>query len=58
VAHVPKYLMIGRCVRCGKRLYKGDDMYRCQRCDVLYCPICYKKTQGKCQICLSPLELA
>ncbi|MCC6049597.1 MAG: hypothetical protein LM580_02755 [Thermofilum sp.] len=58
MVHVPKLLMVGRCVRCGKRLYRGDEMYRCPKCDVLYCPICYKKLHGRCQICLTQLEPA
>jgi len=56
MAYVPKSLMIGRCVRCGKKLYKGDLMYRCPKCDVIYCPTCNKKIFGKCAICLTPLE--
>ena len=56
MAYVPKVLMIGRCVRCGKRLYRGDVMYKCPKCDVLYCPICYRKTFGKCAICQADLE--
>jgi len=55
MVHVPKLLMVGRCVRCGKRLYRGDEMYRCPKCDVLYCPICYKKLHGRCEIWLSQL---
>jgi len=58
MVHVPKLLMIGRCVRCGKRLYRGDEVYRCAKCDILYCPICYKKLHGRCQICLTQLEPA
>ncbi len=55
MAYVPKLLLVGRCVRCGKKLYKGDEMYQCPKCNVLYCPICYRKTQRRCPICLTEL---
>lgn len=51
MAYMPKVLMIGRCVRCGKRLYRGDLYYKCPDCDMNYCPTCHKKTFGRCAIC-------
>lgn len=55
MVYVPKTLVVGRCVRCGKRIYKGDVAYKCPRCDVIYCPQCREKTHGKCPICLTEL---
>ncbi len=55
MAYVPKTLVIGRCVRCGKKLYRGDEYYFCSHCEVALCPTCAKKTFGKCPICGRPL---
>ncbi len=55
--YVPKTLMIGRCWRCGKRIYRFDEYYRCPKCGALYCPTCYKKTFGKCPADQTPLEM-
>ena len=52
MAYVPKMLMVARCRRCGKRLYKGDLYYKCPHCkNAYFCPTCYSKTFGKCPIC-------
>ncbi|MFP3045232.1 MAG: hypothetical protein RXO22_07015 [Thermocladium sp.] len=50
MAYVPKTLMLGRCWRCGKRIYKADDYYTCSKCGTMYCPTCAKKMRGKCAI--------
>jgi endogenous inhibitor of DNA gyrase (YacG/DUF329 family) len=51
MAYPPKTLVLGRCVRCGKKLYRGDEYYYCPHCDIPLCPICAKKTFGKCPVC-------
>ncbi|RLE59876.1 MAG: hypothetical protein DRJ32_03900 [Thermoprotei archaeon] len=51
MAYVPKRLFVGRCVRCGKPLYRADEMYRCVKDNIVVCPICYRKTYGRCPIC-------
>ncbi len=56
MVHVPRTLMIGRCVRCGKRVFRGERRFRCPRCGVYVCPLCHKKTQGKCPVCSSKLQ--
>lgn len=56
MAYIPKSLVVGRCVRCGKKLYRSDVIYKCPKCDVIYCPTCSRKTFNKCQICLSELS--
>ncbi len=55
MAYVPKKLFVGRCVRCGKPAYRGDDFYKCQRCNLLVCPICERKLGGRCPVCQSSL---
>ncbi|PLJ77621.1 hypothetical protein [Infirmifilum sp. SLHALR2] len=55
MAYVPKTLVLGRCVRCGKKIYRGDEYFFCEKCGVSYCPTCARKTFGKCQICGQPL---
>lgn len=54
--YIPKTLMIGRCWRCGKKIFKFDDYYVCPKCGALYCPTCYRKTFGKCPCDQTPLE--
>jgi len=56
VAYVPKTLVIGRCVRCGKKLYRGDEVYHCPSCEVYYCSTCAKKIFYKCAICGKDLQ--
>jgi len=55
MAYIPKTLVIGRCTRCGKKIYKGDTAYKCPNCGILICPTCYKKVFGKCPICQTEL---
>ena len=55
MAYVPKPLVLGRCVRCGKKLYRGDVYYYCPECDVYYCDICTRKLFNKCGICQKEL---
>ena len=55
MAYVPKRLMIARCWRCGKPIYKGDDAYYCEKDKIYICPTCYKKLHGKCPICQGKL---
>ncbi len=57
MAYVPKPLVVGRCVRCGKKLYRSDIIYYCPHCEVLYCEICYRKLFGKCGICQKEVEM-
>ncbi len=54
--YVSKTLMIGRCWRCGKKLFKYDDYYVCPKCHAMYCPTCAKKTFYKCPVDGTPLE--
>ncbi len=56
MAYVPKPLVVGRCIRCGKKLYKNDRIFKCSDCDVIYCEICNRKLFGKCGVCGKPLE--
>ncbi len=56
MAYVPKTLVIGRCVRCGKKLYRGDEVYYCPSCEVYYCSTCAKKIFYKCAICGKDLQ--
>ncbi len=46
--YVPKSLMIGRCWRCGKKIFRYDDYYVCPKCGALYCTICGRKVFVKC----------
>lgn len=57
MAYVPKVLVLGRCVRCGKKLYKSDITYYCPECGVFYCEICRAKLFDKCGICREKLEV-
>ncbi len=56
MAYVPKMLLVGRCVRCGKRVFKGERRYKCPKCGVYTCPLCYRKVQGRCPVCGMRLE--
>ena len=56
MVYVPKTLMLGRCWRCGKRIYRFDDYYVCGRCGSLYCTTCARKTFGKCPADQNQLE--
>ncbi len=58
MAYIPRTLVIGRCIRCGKKIYRGDEMYRCANCGVYYCPICRRKIFDKCAICQTELEMS
>lgn len=55
MAYVPKKLFLGRCRRCGKPAYKGDDFLKCPKCQLFICPTCNKKVRGRCPACQSPL---
>jgi len=56
MAYVPKTLMVGKCVRCGKKIYKGERRFLCSKCNVYICPLCHKKVHEKCPICGTRLE--
>jgi hypothetical protein len=56
VVHPPKTLLIGRCSRCGRRLYLYDDKYWCKRHNYVFCEACAKKLQYKCPDAVTPLE--
>ena len=57
MAYVAKTLMIGRCRRCGKRVYKGDDYLFCENCKLILCIECNKEARGICPACQSELKL-
>ncbi|MCD6154239.1 MAG: hypothetical protein NDF56_06530 [archaeon GB-1845-036] len=48
--------VMGRCIRCGKKLRKDENFHVCRQCKILICEICYRKVRGKCPICGSDLE--
>lgn len=48
--------MVGRCLRCGKKLYKDSEAYICESCRILICDICNKKVRSVCPICRKPLS--
>ncbi|MEM3615667.1 MAG: hypothetical protein QXX09_03355 [Candidatus Methanomethylicia archaeon] len=48
-------VLIGRCVRCGKRLTRIDNVYMCTANKHLYCDICGRKVFMKCPIDSSEL---
>ncbi|RLE50345.1 MAG: hypothetical protein DRJ21_01765 [Candidatus Methanomethylicota archaeon] len=43
--------VIGRCLRCGRKVYKDDDAYKCEHCGIYICEICYRKLRGICPLC-------
>ncbi len=51
-----KTLMIGRCSRCGRRLYLYEDRYLCKKTGHLFCDVCARKLQYKCPDGVDPLE--
>ena len=52
MAYIPKLLVLGRCVRCGKKVHKGDLFFKCPECkETYYCVTCYEKTFHECAIC-------
>lgn len=55
MAYFPKKLFVARCRRCGKPLYKGDEFFKCNRCNLYICPTCNKKLRNKCPVCQGPL---
>jgi len=55
MAYVPKRLFIGRCRRCGKPIYKGDDYLACNRCSIIICLTCNQKLRDRCPACGGPL---
>lgn len=53
----PKTLTVGRCSRCGKRLYIYEDRYICKK-GYVFCDVCARKLQYKCPDGVTLLELA
>jgi len=57
MAYVPKTLMVGRCHRCGKRLYAMDTRYVCRKRGLVLCETCARKLQFRCPPDYSPMEV-
>jgi len=47
-------VLLGRCIRCGKKLFVYDDVYVCNKKHI-FCNICSSKLHMKCPICSSIL---
>jgi hypothetical protein len=56
MVYPPKTLMIGRCSRCGKRIYMFEDRYLCKKQGYVFCEVCAKKLQYRCPDGYTPLE--
>ena len=56
MVYVPRTLMLGRCWRCGKRVFRYDDYFTCPKCNSMYCSTCARKTFGKCPADNTELE--
>lgn len=39
MVYPPKTLMVGRCSRCGKRLYLYEDRYVCKKMGYVFCDV-------------------
>ena len=58
MVYPPKTLVVGRCSRCGKRLYAFDYNYLFKNMGYVFCDVCAIKLQYKCPDAVTPLELA
>jgi hypothetical protein len=47
-------ILVGRCIRCGKKVFVSDDFYVCGKKHI-FCGICSVKLHMKCPICSSSL---
>ncbi|AKT34622.1 hypothetical protein PYWP30_00987 [Pyrobaculum sp. WP30] len=57
MVYPPKTLTVGRCSRCGRRLYMYEDRYICKKMNYVFCDVCARKLQYKCPDGVTPLEL-
>ncbi len=56
MVYPPKNLVVGRCTRCGRRLYAFEDRYICKK-GYVFCDVCARKLQYRCPDGVTPLEL-
>jgi len=46
-----------RCEECERNMIETrGKVYRCPKCKMIVCEVCYKKLGGNCQFCAPPFE--